>query len=75
MTAERLDDDQVGQRLAQVLETEANAIEVGDAWDAIASRLLVPDWPGARLGPVSATRRAAGCWAEWRPASLSRQRS
>ena len=57
MTAERLDDDQVGQRLAQVLETEANAVEVGDAWDAIASRLLVADVPGARLGPVSGTRR------------------
>ena len=70
MTAERLDDDQVGQRLAQVLETEANAIEVGDAWDAIASRLVEPDWSGARLGPVSATRSrrrvlggvAAGHW-------------
>ena len=56
MTAERFDDDQVGQLLAQVLETEANAIEVGDAWDAIASRLLDSDWSGARLGPVSATR-------------------
>ena len=57
MTAERFDDDQVGQRLAQVLETEANTIEVGDAWDAIASRLLDSDWSGARLSPVSATRR------------------
>ena len=57
MTAEPLDDDQVGQRLAQILETEANTVEVGDAWDAIASRLLVPDGPGARLSPVSATRR------------------
>jgi hypothetical protein len=57
MTAERLDDDQVGQRLAQVLETEANTVQVGDAWDAIQSRLVVSDWPGARLGPVSATRR------------------
>ena len=56
MTAERLDDDQVGQRLAQILETEANAIEVGDAWDAITSRLLYPDWSGPGLGPVSATR-------------------
>ena len=57
MTAERLDDDEVGQRLAQVLETEAATIEVGDAWDGIASRLLVSDWPSARLSPVSATRR------------------
>ncbi|HYI59220.1 MAG TPA: hypothetical protein VEX66_13700 [Microlunatus sp.] len=57
MTADRLDDDQVGQRLAQVLEAEANTIEVGDAWDAIASRLVVSEWPSARLGPVSATRR------------------
>jgi hypothetical protein len=57
MTADRLDDDQVGQRLAQVLEAEANTIEVGDAWDAIASRLLVSDVPSARLSPVSATRR------------------
>jgi hypothetical protein len=56
MTAERLDDDQVGQRLAQILETEANAIEVGDAWDAIASRLLDSDWSGVRLGSASATR-------------------
>jgi len=56
MTAERLDDDQVGLRLAQILETKANAIEVGDAWDAIASRLLDPDWSGARPSPLRATR-------------------
>jgi hypothetical protein len=56
MTAERLDDDQVAQRLAEVLETEANAIEVGDAWDSIASRLLYPDWSGAHPAPVSTTR-------------------
>ncbi|HEY5783932.1 MAG TPA: hypothetical protein VIT65_04065 [Microlunatus sp.] len=55
---ERFDDDQVGQRLAQVLDTEANRIEVGDAWDAIERRLLLgSDWPRARLSPVSATRR------------------
>ncbi|HEY5846512.1 MAG TPA: hypothetical protein VIT42_06955, partial [Microlunatus sp.] len=57
MTVEPLDDDQVGQRLAQILETEVNTVEVGDAWDAIASRLLVPVGPGARPNPVSATRR------------------
>ena len=57
MTAERLDDDRVGRRLAQVLETEANTIEVGDAWDGIASRLLESGWSGAGLSPVSATRR------------------
>ncbi|HEY5980456.1 MAG TPA: hypothetical protein VIT41_12560 [Microlunatus sp.] len=57
MTAEPLDDDQVGQRLTQILETEANTVEVDDAWDAIARRLLVSDRPGARLSPVSATRR------------------
>ncbi len=74
MTAERLDDDQVGQRLAEVLETEANAVEVGDAWDAIAGRLLDPDWSGARLGPVSATRSRAGCWVDWLQALVSRQR-
>jgi hypothetical protein len=58
MTAELFDDDQVGQRLAQVLETEANAVEVGDGWDAIASRVLLDsDWPRARLSPASATQR------------------
>jgi ferric-dicitrate binding protein FerR (iron transport regulator) len=57
MTSERFDEDQVGQRLAQVLETEAKTIEVGDAWDAIASRLLDSDLPSARLSPVSPTRR------------------
>jgi len=56
MTGERLDDDQVAQRLAKVLETEANAIEVGDAWDSIFSRLLDPDWSAARRAPVSASR-------------------
>jgi len=57
MTAKRFDDDQVGQRLAEVLEAEANTTEVDDAWDAIASRLLYSDRSSARLSPASATRR------------------
>ncbi len=57
MTVEGFDDDQVGQRLAEILATEANTVDVGDAWDSIASRLLVSDWRGARLSPASVTRR------------------
>jgi len=56
VTAERFDDDQVGQRLAQVLETEANAIEVGNAWDAIASRFVYSDTSGDRLDSVNTIR-------------------
>jgi hypothetical protein len=56
VTAERFDDDQVGQRLAQVLETEANAVEVGNAWDAIASRLVYSDTSGDRLDSVNTIR-------------------
>jgi len=57
MTTERLDDDQVGRRLAQVLDTEANTIDVRDAWDTIATRLLDPDGPSARAVPINTTRR------------------
>lgn len=56
MTDERLDDDQVGQRLAHVLETEADATEVGDAWDVITHRLLHSDGSSPGPGPVGATR-------------------
>lgn len=54
MTAGRLDDDQVGQRLARVLETEADTIEVADAWAAIATRVLLPDRSSERPAPASA---------------------
>ena len=75
MTTERFDDDQVGQRLAQALETEANAIEVGDAWDAIGSRLLDSDWSGRSPEPGQRDPTAPPvAWAEWLPALVSRQR-
>lgn len=57
MTVDHLDDDQVGERLAQILQNEANTVQVGDAWALVASRLLVPDGPGAGLSPVGSTRR------------------
>jgi hypothetical protein len=57
MTVEDFDDDQAGQRLAQILEAEAGTIHVGSAWDGIASRLLIFDEAGARTRPVSHARR------------------
>lgn len=36
----------------RALEREANSIEVRDAWDAIASRLLESSGPSLRLSPV-----------------------
>jgi hypothetical protein len=60
MTPERLDDDQLGQRLAQVLDAEVNTIEVRDAWVTIVSRVRDLDRSRARLGRVSATRRRRG---------------
>lgn len=57
MTARRVDADQVGQLLARALDAAAMSIEVPDAWDAIAGRVLVPEGPVARPGPVSRTRR------------------
>lgn len=61
---ERFDDDAVGQRLARILEADANTFEVDDAWDAIASRLVDSEWSGAPLLSVSATRRRRRGWAE-----------
>lgn len=57
MTAERLDDDQVGQRLTQVLDAEANTIDVRDDWDVIASRLIELDRSSPLPSPVANRRR------------------
>lgn len=67
MTAEHVDDDEVRRRLVEVLETQASTIPVGDAWGAIASRLLVEpdrsedgqDSPSARGRPRRVLRVAA----------------
>ncbi|MET1008066.1 MAG: hypothetical protein ABWX96_21125 [Propionibacteriaceae bacterium] len=57
MTAERRDDDSVGQRLAQALDTEAGTIRVADAWEGIASRLVDLDLSSARPRQAQARRR------------------
>lgn len=56
MTAEPADDDPVERLLAQALDAAAGSIDVPDAWDAIARRLLMADGLGAPPGPVSGTR-------------------
>ena len=64
MTGERgLSEERLAERLTEALEKEANAIQVRDGWEAIASRLVSSSTPAPRLSPISGggrRRRAVG---------------
>ena len=68
MTAEPTEENEAAEWLAQILEAEADVIEVSDAWDAIANRLVDSEWTIAPLGPISVTRRRRPALGSWRPA-------
>jgi hypothetical protein len=58
MTGERgLSEERLAERLTEALEQEANAIQVRDGWESIASRLVSSSAPAPRLSSISGRRR------------------
>jgi ferric-dicitrate binding protein FerR (iron transport regulator) len=58
MTGERgLSEERLAKLLTEALEQEANAIQVRDGWESIATRLVSSSAPAPRLSSISGRRR------------------